>query len=59
MASRVRDMRGKAADPLERVECDGDCASPWIGRRIHNQVAVIEFDVSRLKASQYCYLGID
>ena len=22
MASRVRDMRGKAVDPLERVECE-------------------------------------
>jgi hypothetical protein len=42
MASRARDMKGEAVDPLERVECDGGCAGSWIGRRIHNQVAVIE-----------------
>jgi len=43
MPSRVRDMGGEAVDPLERVECDGGRAGSWIGRGIHNQVAVIEF----------------
>ena len=42
MASRIGDMRRDAVNPFERIQLDGGCAGPWIGRRFQNQSAVVE-----------------
>jgi hypothetical protein len=43
MRSRIRDMGRDAVNPFERVQLNGGCAGPWIGRGFHNQSAVVEF----------------
>ena len=43
MASRIRDMRRNAVNPLERIQLDRGCAGPGIGRCFQNQAAVVEF----------------
>ena len=70
MASRIRDMRRDAVNPLERIQLDRGCAGPWIGRRFQNQVAVVEFferihgqyrpgDVSGLRFQRGDFGGFD
>jgi len=40
MRSRIRDMGRDAVNPFERVQLNGGCAGPWIGRGFQNQSAV-------------------
>lgn len=42
MFSRIRDMRRDAVDAFERTQHDRGGAGPWIGRRFHNQSAVVK-----------------
>jgi hypothetical protein len=45
----IRRINVYAVYPFERVQLDGGCARPWIGRRFHKQSAVVELSGALLQ----------